>query len=73
MRKVLELRSEYGEPKKALTDPARYLETKLLRSSQALTARVPLAPRWAPSLLALEIPTARWPGITITESGVTSH
>jgi ABC-type nitrate/sulfonate/bicarbonate transport system substrate-binding protein len=28
MRKVLELRSEYGEPKKALTDPARYLETK---------------------------------------------
>jgi ABC-type nitrate/sulfonate/bicarbonate transport system substrate-binding protein len=28
MRKVLELRSEYGEPKKILTEPARYLDTK---------------------------------------------
>ena len=28
MRKVLELRSEYGDPKKTLKDPARYLDTK---------------------------------------------
>jgi ABC-type nitrate/sulfonate/bicarbonate transport system substrate-binding protein len=28
MRKVLELRSEYGQPKKSLTDPARYFDAK---------------------------------------------
>jgi hypothetical protein len=28
MRKVLELRSEYGRPKKILTDPARYYDLK---------------------------------------------
>ena len=27
-RKVLELRSEYGQPKKILTDPARYYDLK---------------------------------------------
>jgi ABC-type nitrate/sulfonate/bicarbonate transport system substrate-binding protein len=28
MRKVLELRSEYGQPKKSLTDPARYYDSQ---------------------------------------------
>lgn len=33
MRKVLELRSEYGEPKKSLTDPARYIDTKYYQAA----------------------------------------
>jgi len=28
VRKVLELRSVYGEPKKALTDPTKYYDSK---------------------------------------------
>ncbi len=28
IRKVLELRSEYGEPKKLLADPARYYDLR---------------------------------------------
>ena len=33
MRKVLELRSEYGQPKKSLTDPARYIDTKYYQAA----------------------------------------
>jgi ABC-type nitrate/sulfonate/bicarbonate transport system substrate-binding protein len=34
VRKVLELRSEYGQPKKALSDPARYYDLKLYEAAR---------------------------------------
>jgi hypothetical protein len=33
VRKVLELRSEYGEPKKAMTDPMRYYDPKYYQAA----------------------------------------
>jgi ABC-type nitrate/sulfonate/bicarbonate transport system substrate-binding protein len=33
VRKVLELRSEYGQPKKALTDPARYYDPRYYKAA----------------------------------------
>ena len=34
VRKVLELRSEYGQPKKALTDPLRYYDPQFYEAAK---------------------------------------